>query len=575
MDNLTIDNALLRPRLADGWQLDSRQQPPSINNPAENKRFDINEIAVMILSACDGEQTVEAIIEQLQLQFPEADSEIPADVEAVLSELTQKQVLSFITAQSDESFDVPEKTPQHDKKKLCIGMATYDDYDGVYFSVQAIRLYHSEILDQIEIVVIDNHPDGPCASALKQLEHWVPNFRYVPCEKIRGTAVRDFIFREANADYVLCLDSHVMVEAGAIAQLIEYFDAHPDSPDFLQGPLLNDDLRNISTHFVPGWSQGMYGTWGTDTRAVDQQAPAFDVPMQGLGLFACARSAWTGFNPRFSGFGGEEGYIHEKFRQAGGRTLCLPFLRWLHRFNRPMGTRYTVSWDDRIRNYLIGRDELGMDDQDVIEHFNEHIGESNTQAIAERVRQEMTQPYYYFDALYCLLDEQDTHAWISLQRSLEAVGILHRTTAIDMTEYAQKSEQAKVLAYRDLVDQAQQSGYRSILIFDIESAAEMIAAFAQDANTLTQALAQESWALLYPLACEADSDDAPGSSLLAEVVAPMERDSPIALHQPVFTQLLQALPETAEAISSWLAEQNSLANYFDQSVSKRYCLSLK
>jgi hypothetical protein len=25
---------------------------------------------------------------------------------------------------------------------LSIGMATYDDYDGVYFSVQAIRLYH-------------------------------------------------------------------------------------------------------------------------------------------------------------------------------------------------------------------------------------------------------------------------------------------------------------------------------------------------------------------------------------------------------------------------------------------------
>ena len=26
-------------------------------------------------------------------------------------------------------------------------MATYDDYDGVYFSVQAIRLYHPEVTD--------------------------------------------------------------------------------------------------------------------------------------------------------------------------------------------------------------------------------------------------------------------------------------------------------------------------------------------------------------------------------------------------------------------------------------------
>ena len=56
-------------------------------------------------------------------------------------------------------------------------------------------------------------------------------------------------------------------------------------------------------------------------------APAFEIPMQGLGLFACRRAAWVGFNTRFRGFGAEEGYIHEKTRQHGGRTLCLPFLR--------------------------------------------------------------------------------------------------------------------------------------------------------------------------------------------------------------------------------------------------------
>src|SRR5262245_29501083 len=33
-----------------------------------------------------------------------------------------------------------------DVKKLTVGMATYDDYDGVYFTLQAIRLYHREAL---------------------------------------------------------------------------------------------------------------------------------------------------------------------------------------------------------------------------------------------------------------------------------------------------------------------------------------------------------------------------------------------------------------------------------------------
>ena len=52
---------------------------------------------------------------------------------------------------------------------LTIGMATYDDYDGVYFTIQAIRLNHPEIAGEIEFIVVDNHPDGPCAAELKSV----------------------------------------------------------------------------------------------------------------------------------------------------------------------------------------------------------------------------------------------------------------------------------------------------------------------------------------------------------------------------------------------------------------------
>ena len=109
------------------------------------------------------------------------------------------------------------------KKSLTIGMATYDDYDGVYFSVMAIRLFHPEVTDETEIVVVDNHPDGPCAADLKALENWVSGYRYVPFNRLRGTAVRDMVFREAAADFVLCMDCHVMFAAGALRQLIDYF----------------------------------------------------------------------------------------------------------------------------------------------------------------------------------------------------------------------------------------------------------------------------------------------------------------------------------------------------------------
>jgi hypothetical protein len=165
-----------------------------------------------------------------------------------------------------------------------------------------------------------------------------------------------------------------MIVPDGIRRLIAYYDAHPDTSDLLQGPLLYDGLATISTHFQPGWSQGMYGTWGTDPRGEDINGEPFEIPMQGLGLFSCRRDAWPGFNPKFQGFGGEEGYIHEKFRQAGHQTLCLPFLRWVHRFGRPGGVPYQNIWEDRVLNYVIGRRELGLPIDDALAHFEEHLG---------------------------------------------------------------------------------------------------------------------------------------------------------------------------------------------------------
>jgi len=272
-----------------------------------------------------------------------------------------------------------------ESKKLTIGMATYDDYDGVYFTVQAIRMYHPEILDDVEFLVIDNHPMGRCASGLKDLENWIANYRYVPKTSVSGTAIRDAVFREARGEFVLCVDCHIFIVPGALRRLLAYFESNRDTSDLLQGPMIYDDLKSYSTHFKPGWEAGMYGTWDSDPAGAEPDQPPFEIPMQGLGLFACRRSAWPGFNPAFRGFGGEEGYIHGKFRQRGGKTLCLPFLRWMHRFNRPLGTPYTNVWEDRVQNYLIGFRELGWDTAPVIDHFRELLGPQVWEMVTARL----------------------------------------------------------------------------------------------------------------------------------------------------------------------------------------------
>jgi glycosyltransferase involved in cell wall biosynthesis len=269
-------------------------------------------------------------------------------------------------------FEIPDRSDRKITCKLTIGMATFDDYDGVYFSIQAIRLFHPEILQDVEFVIIDNNPAGPCAAELKKLEGPIPNLRYIPAGDVVGSTIKDRVFTEANGTYVLCMDCHVMFVPGSLKKLLDYFETNPNTNDLLQGPLVYDDLKSLSTSWnTEKWSSGMLGKWHTDEQGLVATNPPFEIEAQGMGAFACRKVAWPGFNKSFKGFGGEEVYIHGKFRQRGDKALCLPFLVWLHRFGRPMGAPYPNNWEDRIRNALIGFNELGWNTNAMVEHFQE------------------------------------------------------------------------------------------------------------------------------------------------------------------------------------------------------------
>jgi hypothetical protein len=181
----------------------------------------------------------------------------------------------------------------------------------------------------------------------------------------------------------------VLFAPGAIARLKQYYRDHPETKDLLQGPLVYDDLVGVATHFDPVWRDQMWGIWATDPRGRDPEGEPFEIPMQGLGVFSCRKAAWPGFHPAFRGFGGEEGYLHEKVRQAGGRCLCLPWLRWVHRFGRPRGVPYPLTVEDKLRNYVIGHFELGLDLTPALAHFAEHLPEERVLAVASAALREV------------------------------------------------------------------------------------------------------------------------------------------------------------------------------------------
>jgi hypothetical protein len=275
--------------------------------------------------------------------------------------------------------------------RLTIGMATFDDFDGLYFTIQSLRLHHGEAIKSApcELIVVDNKPDSEQGKEVKKLlENQVrgdfAKVRYIPMTEVIGTsAPRDRIFREAEGEAVLVMDGHVMFRNGAIGQLLKFYADNPTTQNLHHGPLLYDSLESIATHFNDEWRAEMWGTWGTDARGQDPDGEPFEIPGCGLGVFTCRREAWPGFPEGLRGFGGEEMSLHEAFRQRGDVTLCLPFLRWVHRFGRPRGVPYPLYRKDKVRNYLIWARHLNLSLDRAHSHFvgEGKFGQSDWDAI--------------------------------------------------------------------------------------------------------------------------------------------------------------------------------------------------
>ncbi len=372
-------------------------------------------------------------------------------------------VVRELEARDEGTRPIPDPSPPGEHRQLCIGMSTYDDFDGVYFTIEAIRMYHPEILDRTSFLIVDNHPQGPAAADLKHFADAVPAVRYLPFRGFRSTAVRDLVFREARSDVVLCVDSHVLFSPGALQALLDYFDADPHSLDLVQGPLMHDDLNTVvGTHFKSSWGAGIYGQWDTDPRIEEPQPEPFEIEMQGLAVFACRRDAWPGLNPRFRGFGGEEGYLHEKVRGNGGRTICLPALRWAHRFGRPNGVSYPLTWLDRVRNYYIGWGELGWDPTSMEEHFRELLGADPGELVLGQARTQAGNPFNFFDAVFCLNLDSRPERWAAMTERFKRLDIAWRVERFPAVE----AREGCSLSFRRMVAEAKRRGYRNVLVFE-------------------------------------------------------------------------------------------------------------
>mgnify|MGYP001355887764 CR=1 FL=1 len=98
-------------------------------------------------------------------------------------------------------------------KKLTIGSAVYDDYEGVYFSYQSLRLNNLDIDDDLDYVIIDNNPSSVEGQAVKKFCEDSRKIRYFSFEeKTSNSDVKEFCEVNFNINFPLTTITEVKGE---------------------------------------------------------------------------------------------------------------------------------------------------------------------------------------------------------------------------------------------------------------------------------------------------------------------------------------------------------------------------
>ena len=254
-------------------------------------------------------------------------------------------------------------------KKLSVVTTVVDDFAGCAFTCVNIANQLGQRVREVDFVVVDNRPgSGESRDVRKLCEHQLTGGHYISFGPRTGTfAAKQAGLQAADTEFVLVLDSHVLLQDGAILRLLDFCrDIGSDNHDLFHGPLCNSAWKIYATHMNPLVSSQNFGRWGTyrdDTqqRRVIDNCNYYQVPANGMGLFFCRRDSWPGFHPALRGFGSEEGYIHAKYRLLGRSCWNIPYLKWWHLFrDESRNIKYSLSNEDKYRNFLISWSETGL-----------------------------------------------------------------------------------------------------------------------------------------------------------------------------------------------------------------------
>jgi len=258
-------------------------------------------------------------------------------------------------------------------KKLTIGMSNWDDVEGAFWTLSAIRQYHVPAENkEVELLVIDDMP-----TKQEDLERLctLSAARYIHYSKNKGPAhAKDSVWELAEGEYVLLIDSHVLLSPCSVNYILDAIDNDLIGKDLWTGPLKNEAGHIVATDLLPEWRGAFFGVWNNNKEIHNK--PIIEIEGHGSAYTLMKKEHYPFFHKDFLGFAGEELFLHQKVRNNGGKCYVHKALGWVHRFHRSKAITYRLLIEDKLRNYLIASYEMGWSIKQCCDYFRPRVPEN-------------------------------------------------------------------------------------------------------------------------------------------------------------------------------------------------------
>ena len=198
----------------------------------------------------------------------------------------------------------------------------------LWFTLQG--LMHAGFNEHVEILVVDNEPSADVREVCEYFSR--PCLRYVEAGEIKGVNYpRSVGASQARGEWLLVLDSHVLMQPGSWAQIRDRIESGAYPPRALIHFGVSFGAPLVWGAYRLTFDTNFWGTWHHLVPA-DAQQP-YPIAATGNWAFLTRLSDWQlcgGFNEEFRGYGGDEIYLQLKYWRAGGQVLLDPLVCGSH-----------------------------------------------------------------------------------------------------------------------------------------------------------------------------------------------------------------------------------------------------